>query len=250
MRRRRVSLTRHTRDENLRAMRAWETDVAERTYQNDGNPDVVALVPNDAANVLDVGCGAGGVARLLRARNPCTLVTGITASEAEARAAAPHLAAALVLDLEAPLPQQLLEQRFDVIIFSHVLEHLRRPEQVVARFAELLTPGGVVVIAVPNVAGWRDRVQLTMGRFEYREGGTFDSTHLRFFTFYTAARYLLAAAPQLRVDLQRVTGSVPLWPLRRLKVAAPLCRAVDQLGCALRPNLFGGQVLIRATRSA
>jgi 2-polyprenyl-3-methyl-5-hydroxy-6-metoxy-1,4-benzoquinol methylase len=50
----------------------------------------------------------------------------------------------------------------DVIALWHVIEHLRDPWTLLARAAERLAPGGVIVIATPNPAALQFRV---LGRF-------------------------------------------------------------------------------------
>ena len=45
-----------------------------------------------------------------------------------------------------------------------------------------LVPGGAIVVSVPNVAHWTVRLDLLCGRFQYRETGIMDATHLRWFT--------------------------------------------------------------------
>jgi hypothetical protein len=75
-----------------------------------------------------------------------------------------------------------------------------------------------------------------------------DATHLRFFTYLTADRYLLADVPELKLDSKTVSGSVPLWWLRRHVLPERACSAIDSLGCRWRPNLFGSQILLKATR--
>jgi 2-polyprenyl-3-methyl-5-hydroxy-6-metoxy-1,4-benzoquinol methylase len=198
--------------------------------------------------VLDVGCGAGDNAALLRARAPGCVVHGVTRSGAEAALAAAHLARVWVLDVEAAWPAELERERYDAILASHVLEHLREPSAVLARLCRLLEPGGSVLIAVPNVLAWRQRLQFFAGRFEYTETGVLDSTHLRFFTYFTADSLLLAAAPELRLDAKRVTGSVPLWLLRRRLLSPRLSAGIDALGCRLWPNLFGAEILLKASK--
>jgi len=216
-----------------------------RVYANAGNPALLALLDAGARRVLDVGCGAGDNAARLSARG-CE-VQGITHSHAEAALAAPHLARSWVFDIEGPWPAGLELERFDALLFSHVLEHLREPSRVLARLCRLLRPGGSVLIAVPNVLGWRQRLSFLAGRFEYTQSGVLDSTHLRFFTFFSADA-LLADAPELELDQKRVTGSVPLWWLRRRLLPPAISAAIDALGCRLRPNLFGAEILLKASK--
>lgn len=45
----------------------------------------------------------------------------------------------------------LAENAYDAIVCWNVFEHLRRPDLVLINFARALAPGGVAVIAVPNV---------------------------------------------------------------------------------------------------
>ena len=42
------------------------------------------------------------------------------------------------------------EATFDIIIMSHVLEHLRHPDKDLQKLRDRLNPGGVLVILVPN----------------------------------------------------------------------------------------------------
>ncbi len=220
----------------------------ERVYANAGNPALLDLLEGPVRNVLDVGCGAGDNAVLLKDRYPAASVSGVTVSAAEAAVARPRLDACWVFDIESELPEDFKESEFDTLVFSHVLEHLKNPAPALARFVKLLQPGGECLIAVPNVLQWRQRFQFLRGRFEYESSGVMDDTHLRFFTYYTAAPYLLAECPELTVTHQSAPGSVPLWWLRRYLLPNSWCEAVDRFGSQHWPNLFGGQVIIRAIK--
>jgi SAM-dependent methyltransferase len=221
---------------------------SERVYSNQGNPPLIDLLGNGCNRLLDVGCGAGDNAALVKSRWSECDAFGITHSAAEAELARRYMARCWVFDIEDKLPDDLAHQSFDALIFSHVLEHLRDPAVVLVRFSRLLCSGGQVLIAVPNVLSWRMRVQFLFGRFEYESAGVLDDTHLRFFTYFTADQYLLSKSPDLELTYKAVDGSVPLWWLRRHLLSRNWSDRIDDWSCRHWPNLFGGQVLIKAVK--
>jgi 2-polyprenyl-3-methyl-5-hydroxy-6-metoxy-1,4-benzoquinol methylase len=222
--------------------------VPERVYSNQGNPPLIDLLGKGCNRLLDIGCGAGDNAALVKSRYTECEIFGITHSAAEAELARRHMTRCWVFNIESELPDELAYQPFDVLIFSHVLEHFRDPAVVLARFSRLLRSGGQVLIAVPNVLSWRMRIQFLLGRFEYESAGVLDDTHLRFFTYFTADQYLLSKSPDLELATKAANGSVPLWLLRRYVFPRRWTEYIDQWGCRHWPNLFGGQVLIRAVK--
>ena len=153
-----------------------------------------------------------------------------------------------VIDIEDSPPKIIANQTLDALLFSHVLEHLRDPAMVVQRLSRLLRSGGQVLIAVPNVLSWRMRMQFLMGNFEYKSAGVLDDTHLRFFTYFTGDRYLLSRSPDLHLTNKVANGGVPLWWLRRYLLPRRWTEYIDQWGTRRWPNLFGGQILIRAVK--
>lgn len=221
---------------------------AGRVYSNDGNAPLIELLERTCKSLLDVGCGAGDNARLINARCLNCNVCGITHSTAEAELAKEHMVQCWVFDIEDSIPDDLADQTFDALMFSHVLEHLRKPEVVLSRFAKLLRPGGAVLVAVPNILSWKMRIEFLTGRFEYEQSGVLDDTHLRFFTYHTADRHLLSQSPDLQLEYKTTSGGVPLWLLRRYVLPKEWCQSVDNWGCRQWPNLFGAQVLFRATK--
>lgn len=224
------------------------TSCETRVYQNSGNHALIRLLGKECRTILDIGCGAGDNARLIWEDSGDAHIYGITLSPVEACIAQKFMIKCWTADIEHNLPTDLTNIRFDVLIFSHVLEHLRDPAEVLARYVKLLRTGGEVLIAVPNALSWRIRLQFLMGKFEYESAGTLDETHLRFFTFDTADGYLLRMTPELTVVSKTVEGSVPLWILRRHILPNWITAQIDRLGCKYFPNLFGGQVLIKAVK--
>ena len=166
--------------------------VTERVYSNNGNASLLNLLDQSFNSVLDIGCGAGDNAVLVKAMKRDCEIFGITCSASESAIAQERMTKCWVADIEDNLPGGLIDQTFDVLIFSHVLEHLRDPATVLARYSRLLRRGGQLVIAVPNIVSWAMRFQFLLGDFRYQSSGVLDDTHLRFFTFFTADGYLLA----------------------------------------------------------
>jgi SAM-dependent methyltransferase len=208
-------------------------------YQNAGNPALLDLIDIPAGRALDCGCGAGDNARLLRQRG--WAVTGVTLDPAEARATGAQGAAAVLADLATGLP---FGGRFDLVVLSHVLEHLVDPALLLGEAARVLAPGGRIAVALPNVLHYRQRAQFLRGRFEYTRTGPMDATHLRFFTVSSARRMVVQAGFDVRAA--RADGELPWWRLRGL-IAPGVRAAADHWALARHPDLFAGQSLLLVT---
>lgn len=218
-------------------------------YVNAGNPLVLSMVPNGVHRVLDVGCGGGDNARHLRVTHPGIEVVGLTHSAEEAGIAAAYMDAVHVVDLERGLTDAEMAgwgMPFDLLLCSHVLEHLTDPVAVLRRCLTRLAPGGHALIAVPNVLEWRTRMQFLRGRFVYTDHGILDRTHMRFFTYLSAPNELVAPVEGLTLVDRRGRGSAPLGPLRRIGAARELCAVLDRASVARWPNFCARETVMLA----
>jgi len=209
----------------------------ERTYENQGFPELIALVGTQPSLVLDIGCGAGANLRLLKERGHTA--TGLTLSETEARIVQEQGLSGQVWDITSetlPFPSE----SFDALIFSHVLEHLAWPDLVLRRCCQLLKPTGKVYVALPNAMLFTQRWQFLLGRFRYTEEGIMDRTHLRFYDFRTA-RQLLEAA-ELEVEQHFGLGQFPMGPLREWLPA--LSARVDRRVSKWCPGVFAIHLIV------
>ncbi len=68
-----------------------------------------------------------------------------------------------------------MTERFDVIAFWHSLEHLREPWKVIESAAARLAPGGILLIAVPNIGSYE--FSLLKGRWRHLDA----PRHLTFY---------------------------------------------------------------------
>ncbi len=205
------------------------------------NTPVLEAVPASAKNILDLGCGTGNLAAVLKERGAKEIV-GITFSESEAALAAQKLDRVLVEDLDTFLPPANFGA-FDAVICSHVLEHLREPERLLRVIRDQIAPAGRLIVALPNLLYWKQRLRLLRGHFKYTEGGLMDSTHLRFFDWDTARQLLTRSGYTLVTAVAE--GACPLPVIRRV-LPLGLASWLDRTATRMFPGLFGAQFVMVA----
>ncbi len=133
------------------------------------------------AKVLEIGTATGYLTSEM-VKLGCS-VTGVEQDPAMAEIARPYCREMIVGDIETIDLSTV--GRFDAIVFGDVLEHLRNPREVLQKVHALLTPGGKVLMSLPNVANIWVRLNLLFGNFNYSRVGILDESHLRFFTLQT-----------------------------------------------------------------
>ena len=153
------------------------------SYFSYRHPGQLAMAPLAPRRVLDIGCGSGEALAEFRARGAVrTVGIEIDPGAGAVAAARPDVDVVLVGDVEETLAQ-VTDHAFDLVIASHVLEHLVDPWTVTRRLVALLAPGGSLLGGVPNVRHAPTVARLLVrGSWEYADAGILDRTHLRFFT--------------------------------------------------------------------
>lgn len=102
--------------------------------------------------VLEVGCGAGGILQAFRERGFEVLGTDYGAENlAYGKSRGIDIRQGDLFSLD-------LERRPDLIIYSHVLEHVYDPNRELAKVRELLAPDGCLYIEVPGIKATRTNV--------------------------------------------------------------------------------------------
>jgi 2-polyprenyl-3-methyl-5-hydroxy-6-metoxy-1,4-benzoquinol methylase len=110
------------------------------------------------------------------------------------------------------------ESRFDVVVMNHVLEHVDQPIELLRDVHRLLSPRGIVHIAVPNIGCWE----------AWLPGWTsYEPYHLAYFTPQTLKRVVFASG--LAIEHLATHESFSGWFLAVLR-------------SALRVNQAGGAV--------
>src|SRR5258708_22864809 len=170
---------------------------------NANDPRTLALrLIGPGKTVLELGAATGRVTRVLSEQG-CQVVA-VERDGAMAPNLEPYCSRVIVGDVERLLLEEVFgEQRFDVILAGDFLEHLAHPLKLLQDLKRYLSEDGYIVASIPNIAHGSVRLSLLNGKFEYKDIGILDRTHLRFFTLDSILR-LFADAGFAIVDVQRV----------------------------------------------
>jgi 2-polyprenyl-3-methyl-5-hydroxy-6-metoxy-1,4-benzoquinol methylase len=103
----------------------------------------------NGGNLLDIGCAEGFF--LFNASKAGYITKGIELSQD----AAAYARGEFDIDVETkPLEElQFSQDYFDVVTLWQVLEHLPYPLMILKEIYRILKPGGLIVVATPNIAG-------------------------------------------------------------------------------------------------
>jgi SAM-dependent methyltransferase len=191
--------------------------------------DFFAPFVGKAASILEIGCATGELAAATKAALSPARYDAIELSPAgeAAKALVDRLFNQTLADL---LEAGAIEGGYDLLLMSHVLEHIQNPAAELAAMKRVLKGDGGMFIEVPNAAGNR---KLPIDD---------NSSHLHFFSASSLTRLLadqgfetIATATDVRLDaryadsLQVVARPfhVPTWPPTLLSDHPALAGARD-----------------------
>lgn len=173
-----------------------------------GHSIIINLIGEKPKRILDVGCSTGYVGEILKKKGH--YVVGIDVSKIAIKEAGKKIDEAYCADIENT-DFSFLNDKFDVILLGDILEHLVEPLDVLKKLSKYLENTGALIISVPNIANWKIRVNLLLGRFNYSETGLLDSGHLRFFTKKTIIK-LLDKAGFYPTKIKATHPIARIWP--------------------------------------
>jgi len=204
-------------------------------------PHLGGVAPGRAPRILDIGAGFGHTLHSLAMRYPRSERLAVEISGP----CVDHLRS-LGVTVFTTTPAELLataNERFDLIILSHVLEHLPEPFALLTLLRRSLSPGGLLFVEVPNIPpdsltrypdhGWSPRM---------------DEPHITFFS-----RQTLRAALErqgwtvLFCDTAGPTYDFVSWLRFHVPRLRPLVRNLLPKGLRafLRRQAFTGRLRVR-----
>ncbi|MEM9098540.1 MAG: class I SAM-dependent methyltransferase [Pseudomonadota bacterium] len=128
-----------------------------KTEEAERRVDRIATVADlsQPRRILDVGCGSGEVVRAFAARGH--EAHGIEPGTDFADHAASDLPENAKIHGGGLQGELFPDAHFDVIVCMHVIEHLNRPLEAVSLMRQWLAPGGVMMLEVPDMYGYKTK---------------------------------------------------------------------------------------------
>ena len=134
----------------------WDDSIWLEQYLSQGRKDfyqeVIALLPQHPARLLDAGCGPGYFLHLLTdstVSRKSTEFIGMDVSQAAVKVATRRCPEASIIHGSLyHIP--LAPDSTDLIVCTEVLEHLLKPRQALDELMRALQPGGHAFISVPD----------------------------------------------------------------------------------------------------
>lgn len=216
-------------------------DNKQDSYYRHARREILPLVPANAKHILDIGCGNGATAALIKQNGLCDTASGVELMAGPANDARSVLDQVWQGEVEGHL-DSLPQNHYDLILCLDVLEHLINPWDVLQKLTQCLTPNGCIIISLPNIQHYSVTLPLLFcGRWRLTDSGLMDRTHMRWFT-RSAARDLIAQAG-LVVDKEQRQF------LLKYKLWQPKNLLKHILKCIM-PNMFTVQYVFRARRAS
>lgn len=144
-------------------------------YLDQLRDDILRMIPADGEIIGSIGCGFATTEKALVDQG--REVHGVDVSQSAIEVARTRLTTARVV---APSDDYPFERdSLDGLILADIIEHLPMAWERLACFAEMVKPGGWVVISVPNMRNFEILATLVIkGEWYEFPLGIFDATHL------------------------------------------------------------------------
>ena len=179
--------------------------------------DLLPLISTDAKSIIELGCGQAALGAAIKQRQRCRVV-GVEIDPHAAAIARRRIDEVYCGDVTHIV--EILKEKFDCIVGSEIVEHVDDPWTLLAELHAIATPGGRLILSVPNIAHASIVGDLLKGRFDYTYIGLTCVGHLRFFTRRSIEEMLMLAGWQIvSVTPQRVPSAGAEAVVRGLEAA-------------------------------
>tara|TARA_B100000686_G_scaffold346003_1_gene431639 strand:+ start:1172 stop:1777 length:606 start_codon:yes stop_codon:yes gene_type:complete len=182
----------------------------------------IASLIDEKSHVLDVGCGEGQLGPILNLKG-CQ-VDGLDINIDRVNDRRKFYQNMFLSDIRK---FKIANSGYNHVVFSDMLEHTENPEDILKSSSKLLNPNTTLVISIPNVAYFMNRLGLLLGGWDYTEEGILDKTHIRFYTLKTAKKLIQSSG-------YHICKTIPETPI----INAVWKKSIFSFLAKLFPSLF------------
>jgi ubiquinone/menaquinone biosynthesis C-methylase UbiE len=168
-------------------------------YYEGLNEKLLAVIP-PSRKVLELGCAAGRLGEKYKQSHPNTTWVGVDSNADALEFAAKRLDATFHVGLDGDDSLDAVGEGFDCVVMGDLLEHLKQPEKVLEKLAQITTETAFLACCVPNASHISMVERMLLGDTSYDDCGHWDRTHLRFYSCSSLFKILLDSGwlPSLR----------------------------------------------------
>ena len=123
---------------------------------------------SDESRVIDIGCGQGELLEMIHSFFGEFKLSGMdleSFDDSGKKTDQNRFFQFFQHDLNIDFPN--FETQYDVVICSHVILYLENPRHFIREIANIMAPGGHLIINNPNVDGWRNLVSVIVRGYPY-----------------------------------------------------------------------------------
>lgn len=169
----------------------WKSNETPHTHGYLGPAVINILAANNIRSVVDLGCGNGDLCSQMR--DVCTTVVGIEndlAGYQLAQQSNPdlrfyHLG---VQDSCAPVLADF--PQFDAAVSTEVIEHLYSPHQLPEFAAQVLKPGGLLIVTTPYHGYFKNLALAIFNKWDSHHSPLWHGGHIKFWSRATLTKLL------------------------------------------------------------
>jgi SAM-dependent methyltransferase len=203
-----------------------------KEYDEATREEVLASIPYSVREVLSIGSGFGRAELSLQKKG--YRVTAL-ALDPVVGACLDDSGIEVLYEEVFAAREKLKYRKFDCLFISNILHLVPHPEEFLQKYAELLNPGGYVLIVTPNVATLKNRLFALLHLPGYRDLKAFRSGGVQFLSLGRVKNWL--AASGLAIETVR-------W------AASPRFKSLVQTFPGLFGRMFGAEFISLCKKTA
>ncbi|MBD2364217.1 methyltransferase domain-containing protein [Anabaena minutissima FACHB-250] len=147
------------------------------------------IKPNQKLRVLDLGCGSGNLSHKIAQQG--YEVVGVDDSQSGILLASQNFPDCRFVQASIyNLPENHLNQSFDIVIAAEVIEHLFYPRELLRAAKRYLKPEGRLIITTPYNGYWKNLAIAILGKMDSHYTVLWDGGHIKFFSVVTLTKLL------------------------------------------------------------